>query len=149
MKKIDRKEEKSMLLDVRCGKKAYCAHTLTHEELAILTAQPTTEEDKALIKWPKVKWVRQRMRTTFRRNTRKHPGTALARYVLQDADRCLTVCESCGIHGKMNIHHIDHNPNNNNLANLQVLCRSCHSKGHHVEDAIGVVEWYYGTKLEE
>ena len=39
-------------------------------------------------------------------------------------------CEICGKIGKMDIHHIDENPQNNNPDNLQVLCRSCHMKIH-------------------
>jgi hypothetical protein len=40
-------------------------------------------------------------------------------------------CEKCGKTGKLDIHHIDENPNNNNLDNLMCLCRSCHMKTHH------------------
>ena len=39
-------------------------------------------------------------------------------------------CEKCGKTGKLDIHHIDENPNNNNLENLMCLCRSCHMKIH-------------------
>lgn len=30
----------------------------------------------------------------------------------------------------MHVHHIDEDRSNNELNNLQVLCRSCHYKGH-------------------
>lgn len=30
----------------------------------------------------------------------------------------------------MTVHHIDHNPRNNKLSNLQTLCRFCHNKIH-------------------
>jgi len=42
-------------------------------------------------------------------------------------------CESCGISTWLNknivcqLHHIDGNPNNNNINNLQILCPNCHS----------------------
>lgn len=39
-------------------------------------------------------------------------------------------CEICGRDKKLDIHHIDENPNNNNLDNLMCLCRSCHMKIH-------------------
>ena len=39
-------------------------------------------------------------------------------------------CEICGKEGKLDIHHIDENSNNNNLDNLMCLCRSCHMKIH-------------------
>jgi len=41
-----------------------------------------------------------------------------------------TQCEKCGSIENLDIHHIDHNPNNNNLDNLMCLCRSCHMKIH-------------------
>ena len=42
-------------------------------------------------------------------------------------------CELCGKTGKLDIHHIDENPNNNSLDNLMCLCRSCHMKIHRNE----------------
>lgn len=39
-------------------------------------------------------------------------------------------CELCGKVGRVDVHHIDENPQNNNPSNLQVLCRSCHMKIH-------------------
>lgn len=41
-----------------------------------------------------------------------------------------TECELCGKKTKLDIHHIDNNESNNNLNNLQALCRSCHMKAH-------------------
>ena len=41
-----------------------------------------------------------------------------------------TQCEICGESGKLDVHHIDGNFQNNNLSNLKVLCRSCHMKIH-------------------
>lgn len=39
-------------------------------------------------------------------------------------------CELCGKSGKMDVHHKDENYKNNEVENLQVLCRSCHMKIH-------------------
>lgn len=39
-------------------------------------------------------------------------------------------CEICGKVGKTDVHHIDHNPQNNSPENLQRLCRSCHNLAH-------------------
>lgn len=40
-------------------------------------------------------------------------------------------CEICGKKDcKLDVHHIDKNENNNNVSNLQVLCRGCHIKIH-------------------
>ncbi|BBC66974.1 hypothetical protein MMRN_38700 [Mycobacterium marinum] len=43
-------------------------------------------------------------------------------------------CEDCGTADKLHIHHKDRNPANNELANLAVLCSSCHKKLHWRED---------------
>jgi hypothetical protein len=39
-------------------------------------------------------------------------------------------CEICGKDGRLDVHHIDGNHQNNELNNLIVLCRSCHMKQH-------------------
>ena len=41
-----------------------------------------------------------------------------------------SLCENCGTNKDLQIHHIDKNRNNNQLSNLVLLCRSCHSKEH-------------------
>jgi 5-methylcytosine-specific restriction endonuclease McrA len=43
------------------------------------------------------------------------------------------MCQDCGrrIWGKdSHVHHIDHNPQNNELNNLILLCPDCHGKRH-------------------
>ena len=40
-------------------------------------------------------------------------------------------CEVCGSTKNIDVHHIDGNPQNNDIMNLQRLCRSCHIKTHH------------------
>lgn len=58
-------------------------------------------------------------------------------------------CEGCGIKNSkvynsngfllrkgsviLTIHHIDHNPWNNDPSNLQTLCRKCHTEVHRYE----------------
>lgn len=44
-----------------------------------------------------------------------------------------TACE-CGATTKLHVHHKDRNPANNDPANLQTLCSSCHLKLHWRED---------------
>jgi len=39
-------------------------------------------------------------------------------------------CEICGSAENVDVHHKDGNPQNNDLSNLQRLCRSCHMKAH-------------------
>ena len=39
-------------------------------------------------------------------------------------------CEICGSEKNVDVHHKDGNPQNNELSNLQRLCRSCHMKAH-------------------
>lgn len=41
-------------------------------------------------------------------------------------------CELCGNTKYLCIHHIDSNRYNNDVANLQCLCKSCHQK-HHIK----------------
>lgn len=39
-------------------------------------------------------------------------------------------CTTCGTIKDLCIHHIDEDYKNNDIGNLQVMCRSCHSKHH-------------------
>ena len=41
-------------------------------------------------------------------------------------------CELCGSEKYLCIHHLDHNRENNNISNLQCLCKKCHQK-HHIK----------------
>jgi len=48
-------------------------------------------------------------------------------------------CEECGKDESeqdraLSVHHIDEDPTNNDLDNLEVLCRSCHMSGHAKRD---------------
>lgn len=43
-------------------------------------------------------------------------------------------CAHCGTASDLHVHHIDRNPANNDPANLQTLCASCHLKLHWSED---------------
>ncbi len=43
-------------------------------------------------------------------------------------------CELCNNINSLDIHHKDRNKLNNNTDNLQVLCRSCHTKEHRNND---------------
>jgi 5-methylcytosine-specific restriction endonuclease McrA len=39
-------------------------------------------------------------------------------------------CRMCGNKIDLQVHHIDENRQNNQMSNLIILCRSCHSKQH-------------------
>jgi 5-methylcytosine-specific restriction endonuclease McrA len=42
-----------------------------------------------------------------------------------------TSCEACGeTEKRLHVHHIDHDPFNNDLSNLITLCPSCHQRSH-------------------
>jgi len=52
------------------------------------------------------------------------------RKVLERRGQLLRICQRCGSESKIEIHHIDGKPKNNNLANIKFLCRSCQLKVH-------------------
>jgi hypothetical protein len=41
-----------------------------------------------------------------------------------------TECEICGSRNDLQVHHLDQNRDNNDLANLETLCVSCHQRVH-------------------
>ena len=58
---------------------------------------------------------------------RKYFGGLYDQVVERDKD----ICQMCGNDNQIVIHHIDRNPTNNVLENLQTLCRACHCYVHH------------------
>lgn len=46
-------------------------------------------------------------------------------------------CELCGSKKYLCIHHLDHNRYNNDISNLQCLCKKCHQKHHIKRDKKG------------
>jgi Fe-S cluster biosynthesis and repair protein YggX len=47
-------------------------------------------------------------------------------------------CENCGeSENRLEIHHVDKNPKNNDHENLQLLCSNCHSKTHASQETFG------------
>ena len=39
-------------------------------------------------------------------------------------------CIKCGHTQRLNLHHKDNNPENNEVSNIELLCVSCHQRGH-------------------
>jgi len=63
----------------------------------------------------------------------KHPNFTTGnrtyrRYAFRHLEKKCFLCEKT--EGKIDVHHIDGNRDNNDLKNLQVVCRSCHCKIH-------------------
>lgn len=57
-------------------------------------------------------------------------STRWARYGSHKVIPKLGTCEQCGERPARERHHIDKNPRNNDLSNLQQLCALCHRKMH-------------------
>lgn len=61
--------------------------------------------------------------------------------------KCSEKCVVCGDEDNIHVHHIDHDPNNNDENNLVFLCQSCHTKHHkkktltteHILECINIV----------
>lgn len=47
------------------------------------------------------------------------------------------VCERCESKENLLVHHKDHNRSNNELQNLEILCKKCHQKHHETRDNLG------------
>jgi len=71
-------------------------------------------------------------------------GIQLAQEILRQVKGLdIVKCELCEETQKIEIHHIDNNPNNNKIANLILLCWSCHKKAHFGKD------WGKGNREEK
>ncbi len=96
--------------------------TIADFEKAVIQEEP----DRAKIKWKKRKWTLPRGKTTTRPKTHR-PKLETYYKVLELASKSLCVCVLCNSDYHITVHHIDGNPYNNELDNLQVLCWHCHS----------------------
>jgi hypothetical protein len=47
------------------------------------------------------------------------------------------ICNRCSIEKNLLVHHIDHDRSNNDLSNLEVLCKKCHQNHHCIRDEEG------------
>ena len=50
-------------------------------------------------------------------------------------------CTICSRAGRLEVHHVDHDPTNDDLSNLTTLCRSCHIELHAPPVAPAVLAW--------
>ena len=67
-----------------------------------------------------------------------HRWARLRRAIL---DRDGWRCQRCGRYGRMEIHHADGDPMNNDVDNLRTLCRSCHIRHHAPAITPAVAAW--------
>ena len=50
-------------------------------------------------------------------------------------------CRKCGKAGMLEVHHVDHNPTNDDPANLVTWCRGCHVAHHRPKLTPAEAEW--------
>jgi len=98
----------------------------------IFSAIPTEEPDRSKIKWRKYKFQ-------YRKQQRDPKYQSMARRCLKINCRNLSQCEICGSTYKIQIHHKNRNFRDNNIENLQILCRSCHYQIH-FPDEEGIIQ---------
>ena len=99
----------------RIGKRKFCSNECYSESNRI--HKSTTEKRKA-----QKMLVNNKRGINWSSNNRKHV------FALKEKK-----CEICGYDEYdfcLDVHHIDMNPNNNDITNLSVLCVMCHKKLH-------------------
>ena len=67
-----------------------------------------------------------------------HRWARLRRFIL---DRDGWRCSKCGRYGRLECHHVDGDPSNNDPGNLTTLCRSCHIRHHAPAITPAVAAW--------
>ena len=78
-------------------------------------------------RYPKFRFVQNK--TTLKKRTKTHPGTIFARQLLRDRG-VFFECAICKKKLNLHVHHINKNPYDNSLQNLQILCRMHHLTIH-------------------
>jgi len=84
------------------------------------------------------------------KNMPRNRHTKALRGLLKRRGRIGT-CEKCGfnVSAILNIHHVDNNPTNNRLSNLQVLCPNCHALEHYITRTYKINKKYKENGHEE
>jgi len=81
-------------------------------------------------RYPKFRLIQGK--TTLKPKRAQHPGTQKAHKVLEYYGRDTSRCQICESTTRVQIHHLDGNPNNNRIENLAVLCRKHHRRKHNI-----------------
>ena len=63
--------------------------------------------------------------------------TGIGTYSKKAFDHYGRICNRCSSEKNLLVHHIDHNRSNNDLSNLEVLCKKCHQDHHCIRDVEG------------
>ena len=91
----------------------------------------TKETDKRVAKYAKTKNGKKNPKISERYKGKGNPnyknGIRTGKRMILEVNK---ICQECGSDERLEVHHKDKNRKNNNLNNLQLLCRSCHSKQH-------------------
>lgn len=82
-------------------------------------------------------WIRYKS-DNFLKMKRPHIPRTLRNLILALYDYR---CGVCGGNKRLQIHHIDHNPWNNNISNLKPNCAVCHAFVQHPEKAADMLAW--------
>jgi len=122
-----------------CGKACYNAYRREHPV-------PPTPPTKFCLTCSKPMAVRQRQKFCSHGCYTQHKRAAVSfdGYVAYRGDWLTkkgetvnrdTMCRLCAAKEAVEVHHIDHDPTNNTLANLITLCRRCHMQYHHKSES--------------
>ena len=67
-----------------------------------------------------------------RMHSHKSKQSAIARIIAYEILKLPHICEKCGFEGRVEVHHINNDRDNNTRGNLKILCRGCHNSEHDV-----------------
>ena len=71
-------------------------------------------------------------------NTRETSTLTKHGYSFRARKHLKTLCEACGSKKHLHAHHIDQNKENNELENIQTLCKHCHNFWHSTQKRLGL-----------
>ena len=75
-------------------------------------------------------YMRRRFCSLSCANARRKGGDKYVTHLFHARKMLGPECEGCGTKERLQVHHVDLNPRNNQLENIQTLCVSCHASWH-------------------
>lgn len=120
---------------IRDGRGKCCSRKCWYERMAVLNkGRVTSEKTKEILSTMRIGSLNPAYKHGQSFGTKKYEGSFPRRLKDKVKERDGYKCAECSSTDLLVVHHIDHDPLNNNLDNLITWCASCHATHHRTHE---------------